>query len=262
MAIQPYVKFLRGTIEDFNALTSYNSDTLYFITDNSKNITSLYLGSSLITSGNNDSISSLNNLTDVVITTVADKQILSYDAISKKWINIDIDSLLEDIVKRVEENENKIININTSVTNIEKLLNNKIDSDKVYTKEEVDAKILAAEHLIRKTFNTLEEAKTFAASITNPEAYIYMVASNTSETNKYAEYLYVEGELEQVGSWETTLEDYATKEEVNSLSSALGSITTRVENLEDFMNSDYFTKVDEMKADLNNVKDAVTWKEL
>ena len=76
-----------------------------------------------------------------------------------------------------------------------------------------------------------------------------MVASNVSETNKYVEYLYVDGALEQVGSWETDLSGYATKEEVNTLSTSLGNISTRVENLEEFMNSEYFTDktMDEIK---------------
>ena len=59
-----------------------------------------------------------------------------------------------------------------------------------------------------------------------------MVASNASETNKYDEYLYVDGVLEQVGSWETDLSGYATKEEVNALSTSIGNISTKVENLE------------------------------
>ena len=44
------------------------------------------------------------------------------------------------------------IEINSKVTDLTTLLNQKIDSKDVYTKAEVDAKILAAEHLIRKTF--------------------------------------------------------------------------------------------------------------
>ena len=39
------------------------------------------------------------------------------------------------------------------------------------------------------------------------------------------------GVLEQIGSWETNLSDYATKEEVNAFSISLGNISTKVENL-------------------------------
>ena len=93
-----------------------------------------------------------------------------------------------------------------------------------------------------------------------------MVASNASETNKYIEYLYVEGVLEQIGSWETDLSDYATKEEVNTLSTSIGNISSRVENLEEFMNSEYFTnfntRLNSVETDLTTVKESVIWTEL
>lgn len=149
---------------------------------------------------------------------------------------------------------------------MEDLLNGKADANSVYTKTEIDAKILETGHLTRKTFNTLDEAKVFAESIVNPEAYIYMVASNASETNKYIEYLYVEGVLEQVGFWETDLSGYATKEEVNNLSTSLGNISSRVENLEEFMNSEYFTnfnsRLDSVETDVVTIKEAITWNDL
>jgi hypothetical protein len=112
----------------------------------------------------------------------------------------------------------------------------------------------------------LEEANNFATSVSNPEAYIYMVASTSDTNNKYVEYLYVEGVLELVGSWDVNLEGYATKEEVNAISNSLGSITTRVGNLEEFMNSEYFnsinSRLDIVESDLDEVKEAVTWRDL
>ena len=58
------------------------------------------------------------------------------------------------------------------------------------TKAEVDAKILEAGHLTRKTFKTLEEANNFATSVSNPEAYIYMVASTPNTNIQHIYYLY------------------------------------------------------------------------
>ena len=187
--------------------------------------------------------------------------------------NLELSKKVEKLTLKVDEvnilaNDNKeqIIKLNGSVNNIADLLNGKADASNVYTKAEVDTKILEAGHLTRKTFNTLDEAKAFAESIVNPEAYIYMVASNASETNKYDEYLYVDGVLEQVGSWETDLSGYATREEVNALSTSLGNISTKVENLEEFMNSEYFTnfdaRLDSVETDLNTIKESVIWKEL
>ena len=187
--------------------------------------------------------------------------------------NLELSKKVEKLTLKVDEvnilaNDNKeqIIKLNGSVNNIADLLNGKVDADNVYTKAEIDTKILEAGHLTRKSFNTLDEAKAFAESITNPEAYIYMVASNVSETNKYVEYLYVEGALEQIGSWETDLFDYATKEEVNTLSTSIGNISSRVENLEEFMNSEYFTnfntRLNSVETDLTTIKESVIWKDL
>lgn len=396
MAIN-YVKFIRGTPTAFAKLSQKDNDTLYFISEANSKKGSLYLGEKLIS----ESIANLEDLSNILLENVQDKNLLSYDANGEKWVNkpiidaiglmtgatietqgaaglvpapgigqdglflrgdgvwatpvgggsnvdvkpdektisfssdgitialkdfgikyykyipeingvaahyeaqvvnasnpwkegleakVTIDengqfvlgwfeedptfkeqintltSKVEEVNTQVQENVIQITNIKTSVINLADLLNGKADASSVYTKAEVDAKILEAGHLTRKTFNTLDEAKAFAESIANPEAYIYMVASNASETNKYVEYLYVEGVLEQVGSWETDLSGYATKEEVNALSNSLGNISTRVENLEEFMNSEYFTdfntRLGAVETDLNTIKESVIWKEL
>lgn len=396
MAIN-YVKFIRGTPTAFAKLSQKDNDTLYFISEANSKKGSLYLGEKLIS----ESIANLEDLSNILLENVQDKNLLSYDANGEKWVNkpiidaiglmtgattetqgaaglvpapgigqdglflrgdgvwatpvgsgsnvdvkpdektisfssdgititlkdfgikyykyipeangvaahyeaqvvnasnpwkegleakVTIDengqfvlgwfeedstikeqintltSKVEEVNTQVQENVIQITNIKTSVTNLADLLNGKADASSVYTKTEVDAKILEAGHLTRKTFNTLDEAKAFAESITNPEAYIYMVASGASETNKYVEYLYVEGVLEQVGSWETDLSGYATKEEVNALSTSLGNISTKVENLEEFMNSEYFTdfnsRLGTVETDLNTIKESVIWKEL
>ena len=396
MAIN-YVKFIRGTPTAFTKLSQKDNDTLYFISETNSKKGSLYLGEKLIS----ESIANLEDLSNILLENVQDKNLLSYDANGEKWVNkpiidaiglmtgattkaqgaaglvpapgigqdglflrgdgvwatpvssgsnvdvksdektisfssdgititlkdfgikyykyipeadgvaahyeaqvvntsnpwkegleakVTIDengqfvlgwfeedptlkeqintltSKIEEVNTRVQENTIQITNIKTSVTNLADLLNGKADANSVYTKAEVDAKILEAGHLTRKIFNTLDEAKTFVESIANPEAYIYMVASNVSETNKYVEYLYVDGALEQVGSWETDLSGYATKEEVNTLSTSLGNISTKVENLEEFMNSEYFTdfntRLGAVETDLTAIKESVIWKDL
>ena len=100
--------------------------------------------------------------------------------------------------------------------------------------------------------------------------------------DKYVEYLYVDGELEFVGSWDVNLDDYATKEEVASQVSTLeallnnkadqssvdtinlnlGKVSTRVGNIEEFLNSEYFNTIEGVKTDINEIRECVTWRDL
>jgi hypothetical protein len=48
------------------------------------------------------------------------------------------------------------------------------------------------------------------------DQYIYMVPTETAGSNKYNEYMVIDGKVEPVGSWEVDLDDYATKEYVTS----------------------------------------------
>lgn len=79
----PYVKFSRGTPLAYQNLTIKNSDTLYFITDESTSKSWLYLGDNLISG----EISTLSDLQDLVISAIADKQLLVYDEATTKWVN-------------------------------------------------------------------------------------------------------------------------------------------------------------------------------
>lgn len=79
----PYVKFSRGTPLAYQKLSVKNNDTLYFIIDETTNKSWLYLGSDLISG----EISTLSDLQDLVISAVADKQLLVYDEATAKWVN-------------------------------------------------------------------------------------------------------------------------------------------------------------------------------
>lgn len=112
----------------------------------------------------------------------------------------------------------------------------KADIDKVYSKEETNTlikeEIAKYEHLSRKIFNSIKEAKEFAfKEEINPENYIFMISSSDKENNKYDEYLFVDGDLELIGGWEVDLADYATKDEVaGKVSIEVGkSLVTNVE---------------------------------
>lgn len=95
-----YVKFLRGTPEQYSGLTSYDSNTLYFIIDPDveEKVGSLYLGDTLLAGNLNadgDSvIDTLAELKDVNLTGAADKNILGYDVDSNTWIPMTIEEAM------------------------------------------------------------------------------------------------------------------------------------------------------------------------
>lgn len=103
MANGSYVKFLRGTESAFNKLTIKDNDTLYFIynsEDASKG--SLWLGNKQIITGTSGGGTTteldLGDLKNVLISEIKDKDILSYDATSGKWINRSVDEIVAEVM--------------------------------------------------------------------------------------------------------------------------------------------------------------------
>lgn len=89
-ALSGYVRFLRGTKAAFDKIEIKDIDTLYFIYDSEDQTKgSLYLGNKLIGGGNGSTatVTDINDLANVLISNVQDKQILTYDASTKKWVN-------------------------------------------------------------------------------------------------------------------------------------------------------------------------------
>ena len=89
-ALSGYVKFLRGTKTAFDKIITKDKDTLYFIYDSDDQTKgSLYLGNKLIGGGNGSTttVTDINDLANVLISNVQDKQILVYDAAAEKWVN-------------------------------------------------------------------------------------------------------------------------------------------------------------------------------
>lgn len=89
-ALPGYVRFLRGTKAAFDKISQKDNDTLYFIYDSEDQTKgSLYLGNKLIGGGNGSTtaVTDINDLANVLINNVQDKQILAYDASAGKWVN-------------------------------------------------------------------------------------------------------------------------------------------------------------------------------
>lgn len=91
----------------------------------------------------------------------------------------------------------------------------------VYSKTEVDNKIASAVatsgHLSRKKVNNINDIQTdIDNAVEGIEFIIYMVpALEGLSQDVYDEYMVIDGVIEKMGSWEVSLEDYATKEEVD-----------------------------------------------
>ena len=90
MALNNYVKFMRGSLAAYEALATKNEDTLYFIKI-SEDETRLYWGDRLISDGNevpNEIVTALKDLTDVNISEdviLTDGMFLGYNTETGKW---------------------------------------------------------------------------------------------------------------------------------------------------------------------------------
>lgn len=90
-----YVKFLRGSQAAYNNIATKDPDTLYFIyPDANSESGKLYLGDRLIGGGDASNLV-LGDLTNILLTSVKDKDILSYNEESEKWENISFGELLQ-----------------------------------------------------------------------------------------------------------------------------------------------------------------------
>ena len=93
-----YVKFQRGTPSEYAVLKSRDrveENTLYFIYEKGAASGSLYLGSILIgTVGTNSDVSSLSDLSDVLLQNLGATDILMYSS-DGKWKNIPLQELAD-----------------------------------------------------------------------------------------------------------------------------------------------------------------------
>lgn len=89
MPTNNYIKFVRGTKEQYQQLTVSN-DTLYFIYDtNDPSIGELYLGNKLIGDGKG-----ATSLSELISNTVADGDLLVYDEATESWISTSPDDAI------------------------------------------------------------------------------------------------------------------------------------------------------------------------
>lgn len=93
-----YVKFMRGSLTAYRALTEVDTDTLYFLTDPDTSDGWLYLGSKLISgpcSGMTPETLKLTDLMDVAISeNVTTDSLLAFNATSGQWENWEFKDLI------------------------------------------------------------------------------------------------------------------------------------------------------------------------
>ena len=92
-----YVKFLRGTPSAYEALTSKDKDTLYFISGVDQKVGKLYLGDILVagnvTPDGDSIIDSLGELTDVNLKGLVEGQVLGFNG--AEWVPMDLSKACE-----------------------------------------------------------------------------------------------------------------------------------------------------------------------
>lgn len=143
------------------------------------------------------------------------------------WADIPKDESLTQRVETIETQVSGDSGLNKQIVDISETLNKKANSADVYTKGEVDTNIASAianiDHLQRKIVNSYEDIEEYVDTHADAMYYIFMVPTiynYTSESNKYDEYIILEhnGKLtiESVGSWSVDLDDYYTKDEIDS----------------------------------------------
>ena len=95
-----------------------------------------------------------------------------------------------------------------------------------YTKIQIDEKLAAAGHLSRIIVSSLDDISEYLDE-ENYDKYIFMVPTGVeTDSDKYDDYIILEIDgqkiIEQVGSWEVSLDDYATKADLESYVKADG----------------------------------------
>ena len=126
------------------------------------------------------------------------------------------------IVSQIGTINNSISSIGEEVGKVKEDLNKKANADNVYSIEEANSAIAAAiatmEHLSRKIVTSIGDIQDdIDNNVANIERIIYLVpALEGLSQDIYDEYMVINGTIEKMGSWETNLEGYVTKEEFNT----------------------------------------------
>ncbi len=276
MASPNYVKFQRGSMTSYQNLTKKDDNTLYFIYDNEDQTKGkLYLGTRLISSnvGSSSDIS-LTDLTDTLITSVSAGDFLVANS-EGKWIPVSAADVAQTIIEAngnfvsIDENEFNFNNINgqlelkgfnaastgmvpvkennnlkwvslppdltTSVGNLETEVSQlKLDFQNIDNK--IANAISGSNHLTYTVISDLAEATE------NNTVYLYANGSEDT-SNMYDEYMFVNGNLEKIGTYGINLDNYVTNVDFNNAINTINPRLTALENANSNFIDTYVTKV-------------------
>lgn len=254
-----YVKFMRGTPTAYENLRLKEEDTLYFISESDAVTGKLYIGNKLVNAemSQTDFKVYLNKLEDVDISGAKQNDLLGYDEVSQKWIPVSIDSVMEiPIMTGATANQNgKKGLVPAPIVG---------DENKFLRGDGSWVTIQQGTSLKYKKVNSIEEIDTEA---NNASDYIYLIAKNDS----YEEYLVIDNRVEAIGALNVSLDNYATKEELNknvkNITDSLGKVITDVSNigqsLNDYVNvTSYNEKIAQIDQDIADLKKSTTWGKL
>lgn len=266
-----YVKFVRGTPTAFANLPveQRNRDTIYFIAGATDATGELWLGNTLIAKGATEGTVAtfLKDLQDVDLVGAQDGYVLAYDADKSKWIPMDLAEafILPTMIGASSTTDGEAGMVPAPKAGEEGYF---LRGDGSWAAIEIKSS------LSRKVVADLDEAQEYVANNEDADQYIYMVpVEGATGSNRYDEYIVVttkDGEsgedirsLELVGDWAVDLSDYATKSEVELVSTAVGNLEESLSNyvtISDFnkvvgdlstlLESDYnvVNKIDELDA--------------
>lgn len=267
-----YVKFQRGSIASYERLTKKDDNTLYFVyTDDDQTTGKLYLGSRLISNNvGGTNVTSLADLSDVILSEVGASNFLVSNS-EGKWVPVAASEVAQLILESngnfvtIDENEFSFNSVNgqlelkgynsasngmmpvkgnsglewvqapTDLSSTVENLSNKIttiETDLAAVDGKISTAISNAAHLKYQVINDLTEA--------TDNNIIYLVPNSSSvENNSYDEYMFINNQLEKIGTYGIDLSEYAKTSELTSLNSRVSSLENSLNNIDDT----YVTKV-------------------
>lgn len=279
MANPNYVKFQRGSVMSYERLNRKDDNTLYFVYNTDDQLTGkLYLGTRLISDnvGSSSSSISLADLNDVIISEVGASNFLISNS-EGKWVPVSASEVAQLIMESggnfvsIDENE---FSFNSTDGKLELKGYNSASTDMIPVKsnngiiwQNLPADLSSEVTTLSGKISTLEtNFSTIDGKIANAIAnsahlkyqiiddlseatelnIIYLYRNNsTDNTNVYDEYMFINNQLEHIGTYSIDLSNYVTTTDLNqavanqitsftnNLNSKINELDTRISSLED-----------------------------